>query len=81
VAWIRLTSVEEATGDLARLFREAVARAGRVWNIVRIMSPNPRTMEASMSLYRAVMFGDSPLTRGDRELLATVVSRKVGCLY
>jgi alkylhydroperoxidase family enzyme len=81
MAWIHLPRVEEATGDLARLFRDAITRAGRVWNIVRIMSPNPRAMEASMSLYRVLMHGDSPLSRADRELLATVVSRKVGCVY
>jgi alkylhydroperoxidase family enzyme len=81
MSWIHLPRIEDAKGDLARLFGEAVSRAGRVWNIVRIMSPNPRTMEASMSLYRALMFGESPLSRADRELLATVVSRKLGCVY
>ena len=79
--WIRIPRVEDATGDLARLFREAVSRAGRVWNIVRIMSPNPRAMEASMALYGALMHGPSPLSRAQRELLATVVSREVGCPY
>jgi alkylhydroperoxidase family enzyme len=81
VAWIRLTSVEEAAGDLARLYREAIERAGRVWNIVRLMSPNPPVLEQSMALYRAVMFGRSPLSRSQRELLATVVSRTLGCPY
>jgi alkylhydroperoxidase family enzyme len=81
MAWIRLPRIEDATGDLARLFREAITRAGRVWNIVRIMSPNPAVMESSMGFYKALMHGKSPLTRGQRELLATVVSREVGCLY
>jgi hypothetical protein len=55
MAWIRLPSIEGATGDVGRLFREALARAGRVWNIVHVMSPNPPVMEASMAFYRALL--------------------------
>jgi alkylhydroperoxidase family enzyme len=79
--WIRIPRVEDATGALARLFHEAITRAGRVWNIVHIMSPNPPVMEVSMGLYAALMHGPSPLSRAQRELLATVVSREVGCHY
>ncbi|MCY3836819.1 MAG: carboxymuconolactone decarboxylase family protein [Anaerolineaceae bacterium] len=56
-------------------------RAGRVWNIVRIMTPNPAALRASMNLYSALMFGESPLTRAQRELLAVVVSRSNHCRY
>jgi len=56
-------------------------RAGRVWNIVRIMSPNPPVLDASMKLYGAVMQGPSPLSRVQRELLATVVSAELNCHY
>ena len=34
-----------------------------------------------MSLYIALMFGESPLTRAQRELLAVVVSRSNDCRY
>jgi alkylhydroperoxidase family enzyme len=81
MAWIQLQRVEDATGELARHFEAAVARAGRVWNIVRLMSPNPPVLQASMGLYRAIMHGPSPLSRAQRELLATVVSRGIGCHY
>ena len=56
-------------------------RAGRVWNIVRAMTPNPAVLRASMNLYRAIMYGPSPLTRVQRELLAVVVSGRNGCVY
>ena len=81
MAWIQLQRVEDATGELARHFKAAVTRAGRVWNIVRLMSPNPPVLQASMALYRATMHGPSPLSRAQRELLATVVSREIGCHY
>ena len=38
-------------------------------------------MRASMRLYREVMYGESELTRGQRELLAVVVSAANDCYY
>jgi alkylhydroperoxidase family enzyme len=52
-----------------------------VWNIVQVMSQNPRVMRTNMDHYAAVMFGPSPLTRVQRELLATVCSAAVNCRY
>ncbi|MGH9324973.1 MAG: hypothetical protein ACRD21_23845 [Vicinamibacteria bacterium] len=79
--WIRQVPVDEATGLLEEEFDAAMKRAGRVWNIVRIMSLNPRVLKASMAQYAAIMFGPSPLSRVQREMLATVVSAEVGCHY
>ncbi len=81
MAWIQLTSVREATGLLKKQYEAAIARAGRVWNILRIMSPNPRILDASMKLYESIMKGPSPLSRAQREMLATVVSAELGCRY
>jgi len=79
--WIRIVPIAEATGLLKRLFDEALSRAGRVWNIVHVMSVNPAAMDASLGLYRALMFAESPLSRAQRELLATVVSGEIRCVY
>ena len=73
--------VSQATGLLKRLFQEALERAGRVWHIVHVMSQNPRAMDASMTLYGALMFGPSPLTRWQREMLAVVTSKSIDCSY
>ncbi len=81
MAWIETISDAEADGPLRKLFEAAVARAGRVFNIVRVMSLDPPTLKASMGFYQAVMFGQSPLSRAQRELLATVVSRVNECHY
>ena len=40
MAWIEETPREEATGLLRRELDAAVRRAGRVWNIVQVMSLN-----------------------------------------
>jgi alkylhydroperoxidase family enzyme len=81
VSWIQEISNEEARGPLRREFDKALKRAGRVWNIVRVMSLSPRTLESSMRFYIAVMMGEGPLSRGQRELLATVVSAELECHY
>lgn len=81
MARIRITPPEEATGALKDTYDAAQQRAGRVWHILRLMSPNPVVLAASIAHYRAIMFGASPLSRGQRELLAVVVSRTNGCRY
>lgn len=79
--WIKVFSLAEATGLLKAQYDAAIERAGRIWNIVSIMSQNPEAMEASMGMYGVLMFGPSPLSRGQREMLATVVSAHNHCLY
>jgi len=81
VPWIRTVDLEGATGFLRQRLEAAVKRAGRVWNIVGIMSLNPRALGTSMDFYAAVMHGSSPLSRGQREVLAVVVSRVNHCRY
>jgi hypothetical protein len=75
VAFLRLIDVGDAQGALRREYDAAVARAGKVFNIVKSMSLRPNVLAASIQLYREIMFGPSPLSRAERELLAVVVSR------
>ena len=79
--YIRQLSDEEATGAVKRELDKATKRAGRVWNIVRIMTPNAQALRTSISFYAALMHGQSPLTRMQREMLAVVVSRVNDCHY
>ncbi len=81
MAWIRTFSDDEAQGPLKRHYDDAIRRAGRIYNIVRVMSLNPAALKASMDFYLALMFGPSPLSRAQREILATVVSRANRCKY
>jgi uncharacterized peroxidase-related enzyme len=81
VPYIRLIDVADATGVLSEEYEAAVGRAGRVFNIVKAMSPNPGVLRASMALYREIMFGPSGLSRRERELLAVVVSNANACVY
>lgn len=79
--WVKQVGLEESSGLLREQLEQAVARAGRIWNIVGVMSLNPEAMRDSIAFYSTVMFGPSPLTRAQREMLATVVSSELDCFY
>jgi alkylhydroperoxidase family enzyme len=79
--WIKQTAVEDASGLLKEQFDAALRRAGRVFHIVQVMSPNPTVLRDSLAFYITLMKGPSPLRRAQRELLATVVSAELRCHY
>lgn len=82
MAWIRTVAPPEATGLLRTLYDAAVARAGKVFNVVRLQSLRPRVLRASTQLYVELMRSpEGALTRARREMIATVVSRANGCHY
>jgi alkylhydroperoxidase family enzyme len=67
-----------AKGELADLY----SRFGiPVAHILRASSLNPPVLRAHHELYRAVMFGPSPLGRVQREMIAIVVSLLNECDY
>jgi uncharacterized peroxidase-related enzyme len=81
VPHIRLIDEGDAEGDLKEEYDAAVERAGKVFNILKAMSLRPGVLRASMALYREIMFGESGLSRKERELLATVASAAQNCDY
>jgi uncharacterized peroxidase-related enzyme len=81
VPHIRLIDEDEADGQLREEYDAAIERAGKVFNIVKSMSLRPAVLQASMALYREIMFGPSGLARQERELLAIVVSAANSCRY
>ena len=81
MTYIRLIEEGEAEGPLKEDYDAALERAGKVFNIVKAMSLRPGVLRASMALYREIMFGESGLSRKERELLATVASAEQSCDY
>ncbi len=79
--FIKQVTIDQATGLVKIELEKAAKRAGRIWNIVQIMSLNGRVMKASMEMYGATMFAESPLSRQQREMLAVVVSKANHCVY
>jgi len=80
--WIRWIFNEEAGGLLKKEYDAALKRAGKIWNIVRIMSLRPSTLQASMRLDGSVVHQSTPLLgRPEREMIAVVVSQANHCPY
>jgi alkylhydroperoxidase family enzyme len=79
--WIEVIPIEGASRALRREYEAALDRAGRIWNVVSIMSQSPRIMKTSMDFYSALMKGKSPLSKSQREMLAVVVSCTNHCIY
>jgi alkylhydroperoxidase family enzyme len=81
VPYIEQIDPEQALGVTKKEYEKAMRRAGRIWNIVSIMSQNGEAMRDSMRFYGTIMFGDSPLTRSHREMIAVVTSQANECDY
>lgn len=82
MAWIRTVDPSEAHGLLKTLYDDAVKRAGKVFNVIRIQSLRPRILRASTQLYLEVMRSpEGALSRAQREMIAVAVSRANGCHY
>ena len=81
MAWIETIEPGEASGELKAEYEKAIRRAGKVFNILKVQSLSPAALAASMQMYLATMYGPSGLSRGERELLATVVSWANHCFY
>lgn len=50
-------------------------------HVLACHSLNPKALQAHLSLYRTIMFGESPLSRSEREAIAVAVSAANDCHY
>lgn len=81
MALIRTIDPAEASGELVEVYRHIAGASGAVANILRAESLAPRSLAAHYALYRMLMFGEGPLSRPQRELIAVAVSQTNGCNY
>ncbi len=71
----------DAKGELADVYARVQDGSGRVPNILKAESLAPRVLAAHYGMYRELMFGQNPLTRAQRELIAVAVSQTNSCHY
>lgn len=81
MAWIETVPEGGAEGRLSEIYRSIAGRSGGVANILKVESLNPEALSDHFSFYRTVMFGESPLSRVEREGIAVVVSAENECHY
>lgn len=81
MAWVQMIPEEAAAGKLRELYQRTRERAGVVPNIGKVQSLRPETACRGFDLYCQVMDAPSGISRRERVLIATVVSKVNGCLY
>ncbi len=81
MAWVQTIPDDAATGALREMYDRVRARAGSIPNIARLQSLRPTTMARGFDLYCQIMDGPGGISKRERVLIATVVSRVNGCLY
>lgn len=77
--FIRTIDETEARDQLADLYRQLAYPDGSIDEAYRALSLNPALLAADAAMHRTTMYGDSPLSRIERELLALTVSRLNRC--
>lgn len=81
MAWIQEIQKSEANGQLKKIYNELEEKRGKISNIMKIHSLNPKAMKNHMDFYLNLMFRQSGLTREEREFIGVVVSIINNCEY
>ena len=78
MAWIEVIDEGDAEGPLAAIYERL---GGKADNILKIHSLHPESLDAHLAVYENIMYGKSPLSRMEREMVAVVVSVANDCHY
>jgi uncharacterized peroxidase-related enzyme len=81
MAFIRVIDYPESTGELRGIYDHLIGTRGKLADVHKIQSLNAPTVLSHMNLYKDIMFGQSPLKRYQREMIAVVVSATNQCEY
>lgn len=81
VSWLAIPAEDSLDEDLRKLFTKARAKLGFVPNVFVAYMARPEHFRRWFSHFRAVMEGESGLSRAEREMIAVVVSAENQCLY
>jgi uncharacterized peroxidase-related enzyme len=81
MAWVRMISEEAASSDLQQIYERTRQRAGLIPNIAKVQSLRPKTTAHGFDLYCQIMDDPTGISKRERVLIATVVSKMNGCLY
>jgi uncharacterized peroxidase-related enzyme len=81
MAWVHTIEQAEATASLLDVYEKARQRAGKIPNIAKVQSLRPTTTMRGFDLYCQLMDDPTGLSKRERVLIATVVSKVNGCYY
>lgn len=81
MAVIEVIEYEKSKGRLKEIYEDIIAKRGKLAEVHKLQSLNPESIVKHMDLYMQIMFGESPLKRWQREMIAVVVSSVNKCDY
>ena len=82
IAWIETIPEDAAAGELKRAYQRAGdPGSDQVDHIMKIHSLHPASLIDHLHLYKTLMYGESPLSRAQREMIGVVVSAINRCEY
>lgn len=81
MAIIQTIQPSNAEGYLKEVYDQILESRGKISEIYKVQSLNPRSIIRHLDLYTTLMFGKSQLSRPERELIAVVVSVTNRCDY
>ncbi len=79
--YIEIIQPDQAEGRLKEIYKDLEKKRGKLAEVHKIQSLNPESIVRHMDLYMTIMFGKSPLSRAQREMMAVVVSSVNRCPY
>lgn len=81
MARIEIIEYESSEQRLREIYDELIKKRGQLANVHKIQSLLPESIQTHMALYMEIMFSHNELSRAERELIGTVVSKVNGCQY
>lgn len=81
MAWIDVVPSEEAEGDLLQVYIDHEIDEGPIFPPYEVLTNNGPALLGLTRFQQAVRFGSSPLSRLQREMIATLTSAATGCVF
>lgn len=81
MAFIRMIERDEAGPDLRAWYDRVGNPDGTIDEVMQVHSLNPDSLRTHFELYVSACHKPSPLSRAEREIVASVVSKSNGCAY
>ena len=79
--YVRTISYEESQGELTEVYDKMIKTRGFISNVQAVSSLKPNIMQTLGAHVGSVMFGESGVSRAEREMVAAVVSVTNKCQY
>ncbi len=79
--YVKTIPYEEAQGELKEAYDMMIKTRGRISNVQAVSSLKPNIIKTLMGHVASVMYGDSGVSRAEREMVAAVVSATNKCQY